>query len=104
MGNAYGHPSRWAIPIVREFLTLTTNGKLYQENDYLRDENDRLTSDITYLTGRLKDYKLLHKIFGREHMDGMLEQVKQAQKNRRNKARLFDLNQEKRTSKSGPTL
>lgn len=65
----------------------TANGKLYQENDYLRAENDRLTSDITYLTGRLKDYKQLHKIFGREHMDGMLEQARQAQKNKRNKAR-----------------
>ena len=65
----------------------TTNGKLYQENEFLRSENDRLTSDITYLTGRLKDYKLLHKIFGREHMDSMLKQAKQAQKNKRNKAR-----------------
>ncbi|MBE6753839.1 MAG: recombinase, partial [Ruminococcaceae bacterium] len=61
-------------------------GRLYNDNDFLRSDNRRLTEENMRLKDRLKDYSLLRKVFGSRQMDDMVEQAKQAKKNR-NRAR-----------------
>lgn len=53
------------------------NGKLYQENRYLRDKINDLSQENDLLRKENKDYRLLRKVFGNKQIDNLLQQARQ---------------------------
>lgn len=61
------------------------NRKLKRENENLIESNDRLLEENAALHEQNKDYSLLRKVFGRDHMDDLLRQAQEKQQAKRNK-------------------
>ena len=63
------------------------NRKLKKENENLIERNDRLREENEALREQNKDYSLLRKVLGKDHMDDLLRQAREKQQVKRNKAR-----------------
>ncbi len=55
-----------------------TSASLYRSNERLKSQNKQLTSDNNRLREKIKDYKLLRKVFGSRQIDSLLEQARQS--------------------------
>lgn len=55
-----------------------TNANMYRKNQILSKKNDSLTVENAELTEQNRAYKLLHKVFDSNQIDGLLEQAKQS--------------------------
>lgn len=64
-----------------------TNGNLYRENETLSKINSKLKSENENLRSEVKDYKLLHKVFGHKQIDELLEQARNIKGHKREKSR-----------------
>lgn len=53
-----------------------TNANLYRENETLSKINSKLKSENENLRSEVKDYKLLHKVFGHKQIDDLLEKAR----------------------------
>lgn len=59
-----------------------TNGRLYRDNEYLRSGNEKLLVENKYLSAQIREYALLHKVFGSKKIDSLLEQAKAVQQSK----------------------
>ena len=59
------------------------NGKLYKDNEHLRNSSEKLLADNTRLNAENKEYALLRKVFGNEQINKLLEQAKAIQQTKK---------------------
>jgi hypothetical protein len=72
-----------------------SNGKLYRENESLRNVNDKLSSENKQLKEKVKDYSLLRKVFGNKQIESLLEQVQAAKQSKQRGACFSNNNYER---------
>ena len=59
------------------------NGTLYRENQNLALENERLREENGILRKQNKEYSLLRKVFGRERVEGWIQQTREKQQEKK---------------------
>ncbi|MBR1708347.1 MAG: hypothetical protein IJ719_05905 [Clostridia bacterium] len=63
------------------------NGRLHKENENPIANNDRLREENTALQEQNREYSLLRKVFGRNQMDDLVKQAREAQQAQKKKTR-----------------
>lgn len=63
------------------------NGKLYRENEHLKNENSKLKEVNGLLRKQNKAYQILEKVFGKRRLNEIIEQARGIKKSKQRDAR-----------------